>query len=271
MTVVDELDAAAGMIRQRAPAPPEVAIILGSGMGEALAPSGAVEIPYGEIPGFVRSGVEGHAGLLVLGTVGGRSVAVMRGRFHYYEGHDMARVVFPVRALRRAGAGVLLMTSAAGSLRREWPPGALVLIRDHINWMGANPLRGPNPEGLGPRFPDLTRAYDPELRRLVRAEARRLRLRIPEGVYVATGGPSYETPAEIRAARRLGADLVGMSVVPEVIAAVHAGMRVAAIACVSNYAAGIARRPLSHEEVIEVTGRIRERLGRLLERVIPKV
>lgn len=260
------IDETAEWIRRNAPAPPRVAVVLGSGLSEALDPvPGAREFAYSEVPHFPISSVPGHAGRLLLGE----GLAVMKGRVHFYEGHDPDRVVFPLRALARAGARVLLLTNAVGAIRRDLKPGALTLIRDHINLMGMNPLRGPNLEGLGPRFPDLTAAYDPGLRRILKAAARKLRIPLPESVFAAFSGPSYETPAEIRALRRLGADTTGMSVVPETIAGVHAGMRVAAISCVANPAAGLARRPLTHDEVIEVTARAKDRLGKLLRAALP--
>jgi xanthosine phosphorylase len=245
------IDASAAIIAARAPAPPRLGIVLGSGLGgmaDTLAD--AVAIPYDELPGFPEPGVAGHAGRLVLGALGGLPVAVLQGRRHVYESGDGAGMAVPVRALRRAGAEMLLLTNAAGSLREENGPGSLMAIADHINLLGVNPLTGPNDDAIGPRFPSLRDAYDPELRARLHAAAERLGVRLPEGVYLATAGPSFETPAEIRAFRTLGADAVGMSTVPEVILARHCGLRVAAVSAVTNLAEGMGGEPLSHEQTL---------------------
>ncbi|MGC9529678.1 MAG: purine-nucleoside phosphorylase [Candidatus Bipolaricaulaceae bacterium] len=250
---------------------PRVAAILGSGLSDVLPLQGERKLAFSEVPGFPAPSVSGHAGQVAVGTVGGRTVLVQRGRVHYYEGASLAEVVFPVRAYARLGVETLVITNACGGLGEGLQPGDLVLISDHINMLGQNPLRGPNLDQLGPRFPDMSSAYDPQLRERARQVARRLGIPLKEGVYVATMGPSYETPAEIRAFRALGADLVGMSTVPEVIAARHAGMRVVGISCVTNYAAGVTEAPLSHEEVIATTRRKAAELGRLLLSLLPEL
>ncbi len=250
---------------------PDVAVVLGSGLaGFEERVQDAVRIPYGRI-GLPQATVEGHRGELVLGTLGGRNVAVLAGRVHYYEGHDMARVVAAVRVMAVLGARTLLLSNAAGAVNPDFRPGDLMVIRDHINLMGMNPLRGENPDGLGPRFPDMTDAYKPEIRALFHKAARSLGVGLREGVYLAVSGPSYETPAEIRAFRSLGADAVGMSTVPEVIAARHAGMWVGAVSCITNMAAGLSGGLLSHDEVQEVGARAGRTLHAIFESVIQKL
>lgn len=250
---------------------PDVAVVLGSGLsGFEERVQDPVRIPYGRI-GLPQATVEGHRGEMVLGSLGGRKVAVLAGRVHYYEGHDMARVVTAVRVMAVLGARTLLVSNAAGALHPDFRPGDLMVIRDHINGMGANPLRGENAPGLGPRFPDMTDAYKPEIRSLFHKAARSLGVDLREGVYLAVSGPSYETPAEIRAFRALGADAVGMSTVPEVIAARHAGMWVGAVSCLTNMAAGLSGGLLSHDEVTEVGARAGRTLHALFESVIAKL
>ena len=267
------LEEAARAIRNVRDAAPRVGLVLGSGLGafaENLADR--VAIPYSAIPGFpVSTGVVGHAGELVLGSVGPVPVAVMSGRVHFYEGRPMQDVVFPVRTLVRIGVKAVVLTNAAGGVRRTFRPGDLMLISDHINGLGTNPLVGPNEEELGPRFPDMTAVYDPALRRLARAAARQVRVPLKEGVYIGLHGPSYETPAEIRAIRRLGADAVGMSTVPEAIALRHAGARVLGISTITNMAAGILKKPLEHTEVLETTKRVGARFVKLLTAVVPRI
>ena len=250
---------------------PEAAVVLGSGLSGVLPLERERKLSFNEIPGFPVPTVAGHVGEVAVGTVEGREVLVQRGRIHYYEGYDLAEVVIPVRAYAVLGVKTLIITNASGGIGDGFLPGDLVLICDHINMMGANPLRGPNLDRLGPRFPDMSAAYDPGLRERAKEVAAGLGIELKEGVYLATMGPSYETPAEIRAFKALGADLVGMSTVPEVIAACHAGMRVLGISCVTNYAAGIAKQPLSHEEVIETTRRKAAELSRLLSALIPQL
>ena len=246
-----------------------IAVVLGSGLGdfaESLEDRRAV--PYSKLRGFPPPGVVGHRGELVLGRCGGVRVAVLSGRAHFYEGRPMPEVVSAVRELARAGAKAVVLTNAAGGIRRSFRPGDLMLVSDHINAFGTNPLVGPNDDSLGPRFPDMSAVYDPEFRRIARAAARRLRIPLREGVYVGLHGPSYETPAEIRMWRKLGADAVGMSTVPEAIALRHAGVRVLGVSTITNMAAGIVRKPLVHSEVLEVGRRASGRLGRLLAAVV---
>jgi len=264
------MTAAAHEIAERAPGiHPRLGLMLGSGLG-ALAEQLAarVEIPYGDLPGFRRGSVAGHAGALVLGRLGGRDVAIFAGRSHVYERIEASAITTPVRTLKALGAELLVLTNAAGSLRPEVGPGSLVAISDHINLLGFNPLTGPNDDRIGPRFPSLAGAYDPELRERLHAAAGALGGELHDGVYLAVAGPSFETPAEIRAFRTLGADLVGMSTVPEVIAARHAGLRVAAISAVTNLAEGMGGEALSHEQTLRVARQGAERLGPLIERFV---
>lgn len=231
---------------------PTVALVLGSGLGGyADTLDDKQVIPYGEIPGFPRSTVSGHSGELVIGTVGGMVVAAMKGRVHLYEGHDAGRVVFPLRVLRARGASHLVITNAAGGINASYRPGDLVVLSDHLNLTGRNPLIGPNDDALGPRFPDMSTAYTPALRALALEVGAEQGLTLREGVYAGLLGPTYETPAEIRMLRTLGADTVGMSTVCEVIAARHMGMRIFGISCVTNLAAGISATELDHSEVEE--------------------
>jgi purine-nucleoside phosphorylase len=251
---------------------PEVGVVLGSGLGAfAGEVEGAVEIPYADLPGWPRSTAVGHAGKLIFGTVSGAGVAVLAGRFHLYEGYSPQQVVHGVRELGRLGVKSLILTNAAGGIRPDFAKGRLVLISDHINLQGANPLCGPNDESLGPRFPDMTEAYDAEFREIARAAGRELGIELPEGVYAGLLGPSYETPAEIRFLRAIGADLVGMSTVAEVIAANHMGMRCLGISCVTNAAAGVTGEKLNHEEVLEAGRAVRTQLVSLLKAVIPRL
>jgi xanthosine phosphorylase len=230
---------------------PRLGIVLGSGLGAvADALEDAVTIPYTELPDFPAPSVHGHAGALALGTLAGVPVACLQGRRHVYEGGDAGAMRGPVRALKAAGAEALLVTNAAGSLRAEVGPGSLMAIADHINMLGVNPLTGPNDDAIGPRFPSLRDAYDPELRRLLHDAAGSLAIDLAEGVYLATAGPSFETPAEIRAFRTLGADAVGMSTVPEVILARHAGLKVVAVSAITNLAEGMGGEALSHEQTL---------------------
>ncbi|MBK7709495.1 MAG: purine-nucleoside phosphorylase [Acidobacteria bacterium] len=269
---------AAGFIRSKFDKDIETVIVLGSGLGAfADELENAVRIPYEEIPHFARSTVEGHAGQLVLGEIGGVTVAVQQGRFHYYEGYEMPQVIFPMRVFGVLGVKNVILTNAAGSLRTSFKPGSLILIRDHINMMGVNALRGPNDERFGPRFPDMTMVYDRAFQELVYEEALRMarERKVPQflyrGVYCALSGPTYETPAEIRVFRILGADVVGMSTVPEAIAARHFGMRVLGISCVTNLGAGLSGMPIKHEEVMETGARVASIFKELLRRVIAKM
>jgi purine-nucleoside phosphorylase len=248
MTEYDRVTTAVDYLRTRMPAPPRVAVVLGSGLGAFAGGLVGAHVPTEEIPGWARSTVQGHAGQLVMC---GNGLAALSGRTHLFEGYTPEQVVFPIRALVRLGVSVFVLTNASGGLDPRFTPGELVLVRDHLNLTGLNPLRGPNDERNGARFPDMTAAYDPSLRTTVQEAATRIGLPpLREGVYAGLLGPTYETPAEIRMLRTLGADLVGMSTVHETIAAVHMGARVVAISCVSNLAAGISAHPLNHEEVL---------------------
>jgi purine-nucleoside phosphorylase len=251
---------------------PAVAVVLGSGLGDfADSLEGATAVPYTKIPHFPRSSVVGHAGRLVLGRAGGVPVAAMQGRVHFYEGYGAREVVFPIRVLARMGVRAVVLTNAAGGINRDYGQGALVVLRDHLNLQGTSPLIGPNDERFGPRFPDMTEAYAKSFRAAALEEARRLGIRVHEGVYAAMHGPSYETPAEIRALRTLGADLVGMSTVPEVIAARQMGLKVLAISCVTNMAAGILDQPIDHEEVLRVGQQVKGQFVALLRAVLPRI
>jgi purine-nucleoside phosphorylase len=271
-TLYERAEHAARFIRSRASDEIRVALVLGSGLGAfADELEGAEAIPYSEIPGFARPTVEGHAGRLVLGRVGGVYVAAMQGRFHFYEGYALEEVTFPVRVFALAGASSLVLTNAAGGLNNSFEQGALVLISDHLNLMGTNPLLGPNDARFGPRFPDMTEVYDRGYQEAAVAEAHALGIELRRGIYAALSGPSYETPAEIRMLRLLGADAVGMSTVPEAIVARQMGLRVLGISCITHMAAGMLDEPINHEEVIETGARVRETFAELLRRVIPKL
>jgi purine-nucleoside phosphorylase len=264
------LDEAVAAIRARVELEPSVGIVLGSGLGPfADAVTEAVEIAYADIPGWPRSTAVGHAGALVVGRLGDVPVAVMKGRAHLYEGHAPATVAFGVRALGRLGVESLVLTNACGAIDPAVEPGRLVAISDHLNLQGSSPLVGPNDESLGPRFPDMSDAYDPEYRRLAHEAADRLGIPLGEGVYAAWLGPAFETPAEIRMLRTLGADLVGMSTVPEMLAARHMGIRCLALSCVTNAAAGVRPEPIDHERVLEVGARAAGDLVALLREVVP--
>jgi purine-nucleoside phosphorylase len=250
-------------------AQPRVGIVLGSGLGEVVRKlRGARRVSYRHVPHFPKPTVAGHAGTVHLGFWGELPVAMLEGRVHLYEGYAPAAVVFPTRVLALAGIEVLVVTCAAGGISPRATPGSIMLLSDHLNLQGANPLAGAHDSRWGPRFVDMSEAYDPELRRQARRAAARLRLKCFAGIYAALAGPTYETPAEIRALRRLGADAVGMSTVPEVIAARQLGMRVLAMATITNRAAGLSRRPLSHGEVLEVGKRAGRDLARLLDALI---
>jgi purine-nucleoside phosphorylase len=256
-------------IRSEVSAPPQVGLILGSGLGGfADRLTGAKRIDYGNIPNFPRSHVHGHKGCLVLGELAGVRCVAMQGRVHMYEGHSAQTVAFPARVLVALGARVLIITNAAGGLNPTWSPGTLMLIRDHIDLLRDHPLRGPNDDRLGPRFPDMTNAYAPELRALVKEAAAGAGIELEQGVYVAMPGPTYETPAEVQMLQRLGADATGMSTVPEVVVARHMGARVIGISCITNQAAGISGHELSHDEVTETATRVRATFERLLETIL---
>ena len=246
-------------LQERMNGTPEIGLILGSGLG-VLADEieNPVAIPYEDIPHFPVSTVEGHAGQLVFGDLEGKRVVAMQGRFHFYEGYSMEQVTFPVRVLKLIGVETLIVTNAAGACNENFNPGDLMIITDHINFFGTSPLIGKNANEVGTRFPDMSEAYDKQLVKLTEQVASDLGLNVQKGVYFGNTGPTYETPAEVRMARLLGGDVVGMSTVPEVIVARHSDMRVLGISCVSNMAAGILDQPLNHEEVIETTERVRQ-------------
>jgi purine-nucleoside phosphorylase len=265
-------EGAAKFIQKKTKLRPRIALVLGSGLG-AFADefANATRIPYAKIPHFPSSTAIGHAGQLVLGTVENVPVVGMQGRVHLYEGYSAKDVVFPIRVFARMGVTALILTNAAGGIKKDFTQGRLVVISDHINLQGTNPLVGPNDEHFGIRFPDMTGAYDRKFRELALAEGRRLQLDLDEGVYAAFSGPTYETPAEIRYLRTIGADLVGMSTVPEVIAARHCGLRVLGISCVTNAAAGILDQPLDHKEVLETAERVKGQFIGLLRAIIPDI
>ncbi len=271
-TEFDRAEQAAQYVHARTALRPRVALVLGSGLG-ALADSlaDAVAIPYAEIPHYPRPTAEGHAGRLVIGTKGGVAVAAMQGRIHLYEGRSVAEVVFPIRVFGRMGVRTVVLTNAAGGINPAYRQGCLVVLEDHINLSGHNPLTGPNDPRFGVRFVDMSNAYDREWREVAENQARRLGIEALRGVYAALSGPSYETAAEIRFLRAIGADLVGMSTANEVIAARHMRMRVLAISCVTNMAAGILEQPITHEEVLETGARVRASFEALLEAVIPEI
>ena len=268
----DRVRQAADVVRGRSPLQPEVAIILGTGLG-GLAREIEVEaeIAYGDIPGVPLSTVETHAGRLLLGRLGGRAVVAMQGRFHLYEGYDLRQVTFPVRVVRALGAATLVVSNACGGMHPLWAPGDLVLLTDHINLLGDNPLAGPNDERLGPRFPDMSAPYDPALRELARRTAAELGIVLREGVYVAVAGPNLETRAEYRMLRALGADVVGMSTVPEVIVAVHQGMRVLGISIITDQCLPDALEPADIDRIIATAGRAEPQLTRLVTALVERL
>jgi len=269
MSLYDQIHAAVDAIRARGAESPQVGLILGSGLGGfADGFQRATTIDYAEIPHFPRSNVPGHSGRLVIGERAGVRCVAMQGRVHMYEGHSAATVSFGARVLIALGAKVLIVTNAAGGLNAAWPPGTLMLIRDHLDMLRDHPLRGPNDDRLGPRFPDMTRAYAAELRELAKRAAAKTGVTLQEGVYVAMPGPTYETPAEVQMLQKLGADATGMSTVPEVIVARHMGARVIGISCITNHAAGITGEELSHAEVTETANRVRSTFEALLDAIL---
>jgi purine-nucleoside phosphorylase len=251
---------------------PRVAVVLGSGLGAfADTLDESLAIPYADIPGWPRSTAVGHAGKLIFGDVAGHRVAVLAGRAHLYEGYTAEQAVFGIRTLGKLGIASVILTNAAGGINPKFGAGQLVLISDHINLLGQSPLTGPNDDSLGPRFPDMSEAYSRKYREIARAAGKEMGLELPEGVYAAVPGPSYETPAEIRYMRTIGADLVGMSTVPETIAANHMGMKVLGISCVTNAAAGVLDQKLNHAEVLEVGERMKGTLIELLRRIVCQI
>ena len=265
-------ESAAQFITSQTSLRPKIALVLGSGLGAfADALTDAVRIPYAQIPSFPRSTAIGHAGQLVIGKSEGITVAAMQGRTHLYEGYSAKEVSFPIRVFARMGINAVILTNAAGGINLKYSRGALVAIRDHINLQGQNPLTGPNDERFGPRFPDMTQAYSIAYREIATAAAQKLGMTLHDGVYVALLGPSYETPAEIRYLRTIGAELVGMSTVAEVIAARHMGLKVLAISCVTNMAAGILDQAINHDEVLETGKRVQKQFEALLRAVLPRI
>lgn len=268
----DAIDAAASWIRERAGGRvPSMAIVLGSGLGGFFDRiTDAFTVAYADVPGWPATAVAGHAGRLGIGTLAGKTVAVLSGRVHLYEGHEMDRVVFATRVMARLGVKAVLLTNAAGGINASFGKGALMVIDDHINFLGRNPLTGPNEDRFGVRFPDMTEVYSPRLRAIADAASADKGVAVQHGVYIAVPGPSYETPAEIRAFRTLGADAVGMSTVPEAIAARHMGLEVLGISCITNMAAGMLPETLSHEEVFEIANRVKDSFTALLEGIIER-
>jgi purine-nucleoside phosphorylase len=273
VTYLEQVDEAVAGVRKHAgSAVPDVAIVLGSGLGDfAGTLTGAVSIPYGDLPHWPASRVIGHDGRLVVGSLGGRRVAALSGRAHFYEGHDLRTVTFATRVIARLGVKVLILTNAAGGVNVALTPGMLMVMDDHINLLGTNPLVGPNEDAFGVRFPDMSEVYSKRLRRIADEVAAAQGLRIGHGVYVAVHGPSYETPAEIRFLRTIGADAVGMSTVPEAIVARHMGVEVLGISCITNAAAGVLPQPLNHAEVMAVAQQVRGAFAALLEGIIGRV
>jgi purine-nucleoside phosphorylase len=265
-------DEAAAALLAAAPISPRLAVVLGSGMSElADRITEATAVPYDQIPHFPTTTVAGHEGKVLLGKLGGVPVIMFQGRFHYYEGHDLETVTFPVRVLSRLGVSTLILTAATGGIRADLRAGNLVLLTDHLNLIGSNPLRGLNDIRLGTRFPDMTEVYSKRLRAIAREEGKHLGIDLAQGVYACLPGPSYETPAEIKMLRTLGADVVGMSTVAEAIVARHAGIEVLAFALVSNAAAGVVGTPITHEEVLEAGRKAAPTLARLIERVVGRL
>ena len=269
MAYYDDVKAAADAVRAKVARLPEVAIVLGSGLGDFAGTLGdAVSVPYGDLPHWPQSRVIGHEGRLVVGTVRGRLIAALSGRCHAYEGHDLKTVTFAVRALGLLGVKTLILTNAAGGINLGFSQGALMVIDDHINLMGNNPLVGSNEDRFGVRFPDMSAVYSARLRQFAHEAGKRINLMLPHGVYAGLLGPSYETPAEIRYLRVIGADAVGMSTVPEAIAARHMGIEVLGLSCITNMAAGVLPAPLDHNEVMETARRVRGQFIALLEEII---
>jgi purine-nucleoside phosphorylase len=271
-SLYERAEHAARIIRARTKLEPRIAIVLGSGLGgfadEFEEPVG---VPYEEIPGFARSTAQGHAGRLVIGKVDDVPVVAMQGRVHFYEGYSLEQVTFPIRTFKLLGIKTLILTNASGGINVQLTQGALMVISDHLNLMGDNPLRGPNDERFGPRFPDMSAVYAPELQEIVIEEARAIGVEVRRGIYGALSGPSYETPSEIHLLRNLGADAVGMSTVPEAIVARHMGLEVLGISCITNMAAGISDEPINHEEVMATGDRVRDVFTLLLQRVVGRV
>ncbi len=250
---------------------PEIAIVLGSGLGELADEYTDIAIPYAEIPGFIKSTVKGHKGRLVFADIAGKKVVMMQGRNHFYEGHTLGEITYPIKVLKKLGVKTIILTNAAGAVNESFAPGDLMLITDHINCMGQNPLIGANDDTLGERFPDMTEIYKQDLLNIAKTCAKNLNINIKQGVYLANSGPSYETPAEIRMARLFGADAVGMSTVPEAIVANYCGLKVLGISCISNAASKAGGTALSHEEVIETTNKAKVKFKELILEIIKHI
>lgn len=272
MTLEENIKEASKYILEKTKHKPEIALILGSGLG-ALADEieNAEYYPYSEIPNFPISTVQGHAGRLVVGNLKGKTVIAMQGRFHYYEGYAMQEVTFPIRVMKLLGIKTLIVTNAAGAVNVNYKPGDLMLIKDHINLSGNNPLIGKNLDSFGTRFPDMSEAYNKELREKVKEISEQLNVSLQEGVYACMSGPTYETPAEINMIRVLGGDAVGMSTVPEVIIANHSGIKVIGVSCITNMAAGILKQPLNHKEVMETSEIAREKFVKLMKGIVESI
>lgn len=268
----EKIEVAANYLKDKIHNKPEIGLILGSGLGIlAEEIEDAIRTPYSEIPDFPVSTVEGHAGQLVFGSLNGVQVVAMQGRFHYYEGYSLEQVTFPVRVMKALGVSTLVVTNAAGGVNAQFAPGDLMLITDHINNMGSNPLIGKNDDRLGVRFPDMSEAYSKDLIGKAKDVAETLNIKVQEGVYVGFTGPTYETPAEIRMVRAIGGDAVGMSTVPEVIVARHSGLKVLGISCITNMAAGMLDQPLNHEEVIETTEKVKTTFLRFVKQIVKEL
>ncbi|GEK33706.1 purine-nucleoside phosphorylase [Kurthia sibirica] len=272
MHTISAIQEATAFIAKKTTHKPVIGLILGSGLGSLADDiTNAVSIPYSEIPHFAKSAAIGHANELVIGELNGKVVAAMKGRFHYYEGFSMQEVTFPVRVMKALGIENIIITNACGAINTDFKPGELMIISDHLNLVGGNPLIGPNNDELGTRFPDLSNVYNRDLRQLAKDTAAQQNLKINEGVYAWWSGPTYETPAEIRMIRTLGADAVGMSTVPEAIVATHAGMKVLGISCLTNMAAGILDQPLNHDEVLDVAGKVRASFIQLIKGILKEI
>jgi purine-nucleoside phosphorylase len=271
-SLYERAEHATRIIRARINVEPRIAVVLGSGLGGFADDfEDAVSIPYEDIPGFMRSTAQGHAGQLVVGKVDTVPLLAMKGRMHFYEGYSLEEVTFPMRTFNLLGIKTVILTNAAGGINVQLQQGALMVLSDHLNLMGANPLRGPNDERFGPRFPDMSTVYSPELQELVVEEARAIGVEVRRGIYGALTGPSYETPAEILMLRNLGADAVGMSTVPEAIVARHMGLEVLGISCITNMAAGLSDAPINHEEVMATGDRVRGTFTALLRKVVSAI
>jgi len=272
MSIYEKMIEARDFIKQKFPFEPEIGIVLGSGLGDfADTIKNKTVIDYSEIPNFKSTKIKGHAGKLVLYEMNRIKIAILQGRFHYYEGHDIKDTVFPIRVLGALGVKKLILTNAAGGINSNFIPGDLMIITDHINMMGVNPLRGDNDERIGTRFPDMSNIYTKSLVKIIENNMKALSLTVRKGVYLALSGPSYETPAEIRMLKAIGADAVGMSTVPEAIAARHMGMEVAGISCITNLAAGISQTELNHKEVTEIANKVKDDFIKLLTNILKEI